>query len=299
MIDTYINYLIENTDTQKVYYNLDLVLDGGAFNGSYMIGCLLYLKSMEKKNFIKVDRISGCSIGALLGLSYLTDKIDIAIEYSAKVMYFFKKTQDLTFLKKYYNKIINLLIENTEVEKLNNRLFITYFDIKNKKQVVCSKYKNKNFLKKVLRKSIHIPYLIDHNMCYDDSIDGCFPFIFKERENKILFINLQTLEKLKNIFMIKNEKNVFSRILTGILDIHNFYANNKCDMCSYVNDWSIYQILIYRSKQLLFTLLCYLINLLIIVRKYIPDYLEENIYFMRLTENINNIYNDVIIYYTN
>ena len=299
MIDNYINQLLENVNHENIYKNIDLVLEGGAFNGSYMIGCLLYLKQMEEKQLIYIDRISGCSVGAILGLCFLTNKIELAITNAIKMMEFIRKTQDLSLLKNYYDTILDLILNDIDIKKINNKLFITYFDIKKKEQIITSTYKNKKYLKKILRKSIHVPFMIDRNMCYNNSIDGCYPFIFKERTNKILFINLQTLEKIKNIFVIKNEKNIFARILTGILDIHNFYTNTTCDMCSYVNDWSIYQILLYRSKELIFTLLCYLINISLILKKYIPNCIDDNIYYNKLLVNINNIYNDIIIYYTN
>ena len=44
MLSEYINYLIENVNKNNISDKIDLVLDGGAFNGSYMIGCLMYLK---------------------------------------------------------------------------------------------------------------------------------------------------------------------------------------------------------------------------------------------------------------
>ena len=40
---------------------------------------------------------------------------------------------------------------------------------------------------------------------------------------------------------IKNEKTNYHRILTGLLDIHSFYIKKtNTSMCSYVEDWNIY-----------------------------------------------------------
>jgi|MDSZ01.3.fsa_nt_gb hypothetical protein len=299
MLNEYINYLIENVNSNNIYNEIDLVLDSGAFNGSYMIGCLIYLKSMEEKNLIHINRISGCSIGSILGLCFISNKIDIAIKNGIKMMQFIRKTQDLTLLDKNFNSIIDEIISDFDVKILDNKLFITYFDIEKKKQILISKYKNKKFLKKIIRKSIHIPYLLDRKISYNNSIDGCYPFIFKERINKILFINLQSFDKMKNILVIKNEKNIFSRILTGVLDIHNFFINNKCDMCSYVNDWTISQIVLYRSRELIFTFICYFINILLILKKYIPDCIDKNIYYNKVLCIIKDIYEDILIYLTN
>ena len=50
MIDKYIEKLIENLphEITSQTIELDLVLDGGAFNGSYLVGGLMFLKEMEK-----------------------------------------------------------------------------------------------------------------------------------------------------------------------------------------------------------------------------------------------------------
>ena len=47
MIDEYVNRLIENLPEDKnKLQQVDLVLDGGAFNGSYLVGALYFLKEM-------------------------------------------------------------------------------------------------------------------------------------------------------------------------------------------------------------------------------------------------------------
>lgn len=132
MLNEYINYLIENINKNNIHNEIDLVLDSGAFNGSYMIGCLLYLKSMEEKKLIQINRISGCSIGSILGLCFIFNKIDVAIKNGIKMMQFIRKTQDLTLLDKNFDSIIDEIIADFDVKMLENKLFITYFDIKKK-----------------------------------------------------------------------------------------------------------------------------------------------------------------------
>jgi len=52
-METYINKLIEVLPdkilNQKQPVHIDLILDGGAFNGSYLIGALMFLKEMEDR----------------------------------------------------------------------------------------------------------------------------------------------------------------------------------------------------------------------------------------------------------
>ena len=56
MIDEYVNKLIENLpESSKKLQNIDLVLDGGLFNGSYLVGALYFLKEMERRQYIKID----------------------------------------------------------------------------------------------------------------------------------------------------------------------------------------------------------------------------------------------------
>ena len=74
----YIDTLVTLLDKKNIPTEIDLVIDGGGFNGSFGIGILLYLKAMEEANILKVTRISGCSIGSILGLMYITNNLDQA-----------------------------------------------------------------------------------------------------------------------------------------------------------------------------------------------------------------------------
>ena len=81
MIDEYINKLIENLPDEiknrKEPETIDLVLDGGVFNGSYHIGALYFLKEMERRKYIKINRISGCSVGSIVAFLYFIDGLDL------------------------------------------------------------------------------------------------------------------------------------------------------------------------------------------------------------------------------
>ena len=76
-IEKFIKNLPENFKNNKNPIKLDLVLDGGIFNGSYLIGALYFLKEMEKRNYVKICRISGCSIGSIVAFIYIIDCLDI------------------------------------------------------------------------------------------------------------------------------------------------------------------------------------------------------------------------------
>ena len=69
-------YTIPNSITTQLInnpMNIDIVLEGGAFNGSYLAGCLIYLKELEKRNYIKIHKLSACSVGTLISLAYFIE----------------------------------------------------------------------------------------------------------------------------------------------------------------------------------------------------------------------------------
>ena len=81
MINEYVIKLIDNLPddlkNSKAPLRLDLILDGGIFNGSYLVGALYFLKEMEKRNYVTVERISGCSIGSIVAFLYFIDALDV------------------------------------------------------------------------------------------------------------------------------------------------------------------------------------------------------------------------------
>ena len=81
MINDYVVKLIDNLPDDiknvKKPQSIDLVLDGGIFNGSYLVGALYFLKEMEKRNYIKIERISGCRIGSIVAFLYYIDGLEL------------------------------------------------------------------------------------------------------------------------------------------------------------------------------------------------------------------------------
>ena len=61
------NYPNKNSSTKQ----MDLVLEGGVFNGSYQLGGLLLLKEFEKRKYIKIKRISEQVLVLLWDLLFL------------------------------------------------------------------------------------------------------------------------------------------------------------------------------------------------------------------------------------
>lgn len=228
----YINSLIDNLHLKNRNINtkieIDLILDGGAFSGSYLIGNLLYFKELERRNIVEIKRFSGCSIGSLLSLIY---KLDI-LEIHSKVYKIIKINLKNGNMKSYYKilKILKKHMPTNFYKSCDNNLFITYFNINKTEQIVKSTYKSNNDLIETIKKSSHIPYAITGKCLYKNKyFDGIYPFIFENDLNRnVLFLNLCGNEYILKMLYIKNETNNTERIMEGILKCHSyfFYENN-------------------------------------------------------------------------
>jgi hypothetical protein len=245
MINKYIEKFIENLPedfkNNKNPIKLDLVLDGGIFNGSYLAGALYFLKEMEKRNYIKIHRISGCSIGSIVAFIYIIDCLDILESLYDTTIKHLELNHNLNTVLDLH-KLLDSHIPDNVCDKVNNKLYITYTNIQKRSKKVKFIYKNKEEIINTIIKSSYIPFLIDGNLLFKNKyIDGINPYIFKiKNDRKILYLNLFGYDKIKYLLNIKNEKTNFHRILSGLLDIHNFFIKQtNTSMCSYINEWNI------------------------------------------------------------
>jgi hypothetical protein len=289
MINEYVIKLIENLPDEiknvKEPMIIDLVLDGGVFNGSYHAGALYFLKEMENRKYIKINRISGCSVGSIVGFLYFINSLDLMSNFYEVINTEFRQTYSLGFIKN-MKKYLGDRVPDDICEKVNGKLYITYNNIKKGTKPVKSVYKDVDDIINTIIKSSYIPYLIDGNVLYENkSIDGITPFIFKERENKILYLDLFGSDKLGNLLNVKNEKSNYHRILSGLLDIHSFFIKkSNTPMCSYVNDWSYSNICFNHIKIIIERICIYLIHVLIFVKKNISDEFKETVIYKILSK---------------
>jgi hypothetical protein len=290
MINEYIIKLISNLPDNVTNVtepkNIDLVLDGGIFNGSYLVGALYFLKEMEKRKYIKIDRVSGCSVGSIVGFLYYIDGLDLMSKLYEIVHIDFRKTYKLNLVKE-LKKHLQEHIPNDICEKINNKFFISYTNIKKGTKTVKSTYTDVDDIINTIIKSCFIPYLIDGNMLYENKyIDGINPFIFNKEPNKrILYLNLFGYDKIGNLLNVKNEKNNYHRILSGLLDVHCFFIKgSNTQMCSYVNDWNFSNISFNYLKSIIERYLIYFTYILIFANNNLSNEFKETIIFKILTK---------------
>ena len=296
MIKTYIDKLIENLPDsikkrEKPQF-IHLVLDGGIFNGSYMIGALYFLKEMEQRHYIKITKISGCSIGSLSAFLYLIDQLDLFSEKYNDFCETLKKTYTLREIK----ELATLLKEKTPdniCEQINGKLYITYYHIKKKKKIIKSQYKTKEELIDVLIRSCFVPFIIDGNFLYKQKyLDGINPYFFpKEKGIKIMYLDLFGTDKISYLFNVKNEKSNFHRVLSGLLDIHNFFIKQTATpMCSYVEDWNWSHFLNHQLKIGFERVFLYMIYFLVFIKTYISTEMESSLLYRFLSKMAYELY---------
>ena len=274
-----------------------------------MHGVLKLLEKLEEIEYFKVDRISGVSIGALLGYLYLTNNLNIFNEMYGELKKYYTLNNNLNMFIESLSKIIDELSDEKFKEIKENKLYITFFNADNKTQIIKSIYYDKEDLKKSLLKSMHVPYLIngedyykEDDVCY---MDGLYPYLFKERNNdkKILYlklINIFSFSDFKNTICSKKEVNMEKRIMEGALEGHNFFLfNKKSKICSYLNNWSRNDFIYFRIKEMLIILIIFIINIITSFVKIIHPFLKEFNFFNKFMYIAENLYSDLMIHYSN
>jgi hypothetical protein len=299
VINNLIKELVQNVNTNNIPKKIDLVLDGGAFNGAFQLGALLYLKELERNKIIEIDKVSGVSIGALLGVAYILDKLDIAVQYFNETLHFFKNEGSLKNTSNILNKFVVNEMKEDDYSKLNDKMYITYYNNKNKTQIIKSTYKNNEDVEFTMNKSSFIPYLMGSTTYKDKFVDGAFPHIFKfSKSKKILFLYLSSYSKIKFLIKTKDEETLHGRIIDGIFDVNKFFNKNKrTDMCSYIEDWNIIDFTQFRLREIIFVVLLFLMDTLRYIKNKIPEFIIESNQYSRILTIFQQYYIDIVYHF--
>ena len=302
-----IKQLIKNIPKPDTPIIIDLVLEGGAFNGSYELGALYVLKQLERAGYIKIERFSGASIGAVLAFSYLTDTLGLYTNCYKNIRKQWQNELSLTNVKKYIATIIKKHVKQKHIDRMkNNKLFITYYDTDTNTQIVKSVYVDIEDLKNTLQYSVNIPYLMfnkdaSNNYIHERYIDGVQPFIFHNRsvndKKKILYLSINHYGKFKNMFSTKNEDTAHGRILEGILDCYNFFLHNKRNgLCSYVNNWGITDFAIVRMNKGVVSGMLYILTLIRFISRFLYPFYKNTDLYRILSPIVKNFVTDLLLF---
>jgi hypothetical protein len=250
-LQKYIHSMIENINIQTIPKKINIIVDGGGFNGAYTAGCLYYFKELETLNITTINYISGTSIGAILGYMYLTDNL-----HYAPVFYNLILNQVRNNIKLNIGlDIINNLVKEYDLNKINNRLFITYYDISNLKHTVISYFNTREELVDSLIKSSYIPFFIDGKLKYKQNYcDGLLPYLFNKNDIPSIFISLLNIYDIKEMIYTKNDTDIWIKLFKGLQDTNHFFSGKEKKpsiYCSYLDKWSILDFIIFRIREII------------------------------------------------
>ena len=94
LLNDYIRALILNINPANLPRETNLIFDSGAVNGVYGIGAALYIHNLEKSGYMKIRKISGCSIGALIATWYICECPDTIHYYTDLLFSYYKKNNE-------------------------------------------------------------------------------------------------------------------------------------------------------------------------------------------------------------
>lgn len=301
-----ITNLIDNIPPPRYVETIHIVCDGGAYNGGYLYGMLLYMKKLESKKYIQIDKISGSSIGSLLGVFYILNKLSLVYIYMNKICNCYRRSHCLKDFEPLLHELLKELDEN-DYKKLNNKMFINYYDIKECKEIVQSTYTSNKDIENYILNSTFIPFFMNGNYSRDGKIDATTAYIFNNRtidDTKILFFRLAPYKKLKNAFHIRGELNLEQRIIEGILDVHTFYMKNESTIfCSWVNKWTLCDYIVYRFRRMLWLCIVLILYIYNNYKSYVPSFIitkiQSNRLFSLILEHLTYLYDDLFVLFYN
>ena len=282
LLKQYINALSVNIEKDKIDNNLNLIFDSGAVNGLLGIGSALYLKHLQDLNYINIHKVSGCSIGSIIALWYICGCSELIYPYLEDLFCYYKKNKNFFNFKKIVKDSIYKIIDKDNLSFLKNRLYINYYDTLEGKQEIVYNFKNREHLIECILKSSHVPYVSNNTYKYENRyIDGIAPYIFNNDDD----INTNSKIKVKNLFIklidlrsplksmyVKNEKNIYSRILKGVTFTNEFFINNNFTLCMYTNNKIKFQLYI---RQYIVIFIIFIIDYIIVLNNNLPKRIKE------------------------
>ena len=300
----YIKALLLNVDLSKLKKEINLIFDGGAFNGGFAAGVAMYVKALEEQELVKVDKVSGCSIGSAIALWYVSGCPEEAIRFFEQMTIDFQDTLNLVGYHKNIKDFVHFIFPDGNVSMLKDKLYINFYDTQKHAQNVVSEFKDVDHLIDCILQSSHLPYIIDGNARYNGRyIDGILPHIFNGSSGSSgssgsttdsLFIKLLTLHKCSRAMVVKCEANIHYRLLSGIADANEFFTIGSSDMCSYVSQWSYFNILQIRCREMVILFIISIIEWIILVKNNIPSTIKNSLLYNGCVNSIKGLCCDVL-----
>ena len=294
-IEQYIKALIVNVDNSSIPKTINLIFDGGAFNAFYATGIALYLLELQKQN-ITIEKVSGCSAGAGVAMNFLAGDFTYTEQLFEKTTACIRDTHQLGVLHSLIHDNVYYLFDNdtTALDILQDRLFISYYDVDERKHKVVSTYNSRDDLVEYLIRTTFVPYLINGESRHKNKyIDGISPHIFSNKYPN-LFIKLLTNGRAARCLMTKSEENPHHRIMAGVSASNDFFTTGSSNMCSYMHDWTMIDNILFRGRTIFVFFIFTIIEWLVFIKSYIPNTLTSSLMMQGIQQFVENMYHDML-----
>ena len=273
---------------------IDLVISGGAFNGGYGYGALLYIRSLEKYNKIKINRVSGCSTGCLLAIVYFSSKLVDLEELYLGLQKCLRDKGSLFVLREIIEKLVdNALEEGGFLKKISGRLFISRTNLSTGSHEVVDNFNTREDLIEAVYSSCFIPYLVDGNMRYNEKyVDGIVPFLFTDSARPSLYIDLMCFSKFHKMFVTMKEVNPHGRIIDGANDASKFFNEGGQGICSWVNKWGFSQFAMFRLTYLVLYIIAGILDIL--SNSSVPSFISDSVLYKGVMNTLSRLLRDML-----
>jgi hypothetical protein len=203
---------------------ISIVLDGGGFSGSHIVGALAYLQFLVQDKRITINRISGVSVGSICALLFRLGRLDIASQLYTSTRNHFEKYADLSIVSHHLSNIYKIMPKHFYKKC---KLWISYFDIKKQKHITVNKFISNEHIISIIRRSIHVPWIFDRSLALNQRfIDGLYPhtFAFDHHSERVIFLNLINMP-WSAMFHVKNRTTILDRVTDGAMQLHTFLTS--------------------------------------------------------------------------
>jgi len=299
-LEPFVNAFIEGLDVSDIPKKLDIVLEGGALNGAYEAGVLCYIKELEKRKMLSVEKISGVSCGALIAMLYLTSQLESLEDFYAQLSNSLLESGNFSNLEGLIDKAVSNVSDEMLVA-LKHRLFITYVNLTDQSRCIQSEFTSKKELAECLKKSSYLPYFIDGNtttndLCIDGGTPYLFPFDKEKRSNhsyRTLYVKLTSFRLLKEALSVKAEVNVATRAVEGIQKIHNLLKHHeRNDLVSFVEEWGTRDYIMSATTRIVWYIISYLFRIIIEIINRLPTEVKDSTPIIRASHLIKELWRD-------
>ena len=226
---------------ELVNRKIDLVISSGGNVGFYILGATNILKKIN----VHVQRISGVSMGALVGYFYLMfDNNEIALDIYHKIFEHYKNNPDdrrgaIYYMYNYWCNYVRDVIDKDFYKKCNNKLFIGYSEINNDGLFfrVKSNYTSNDDIMLTCLASGSIPFISIDGLCLVHNnkkfLDGALlkgKNIFEDNKNDQFVMDLFKVDYEYQKILLPVDENIVDFMYKGAEDMIKFLYGHKSEV---------------------------------------------------------------------